>query len=159
MEEETPYCILLFYSSLHHKHKFVFLIIYLVSSIPAVRCIRKKKKKSIRFEFCIGNKHDIYSLIQSMYAEYQWYLRYHYAVEIACSVGVCHVWIMSLKSLLMKVKEKSEKVGLTQHSENEDHGIQSSHSMANRRGNSGNSVRLYFGGLQNHCRWWLQPWK
>ena len=27
--------------------------------------------------------------------------------------------------------------------------------MANRWGNSGNSVRLYFGGLQNHCRWWL----
>ena len=25
--------------------------------------------------------------------------------------------------------------------------------MANRWGNSGNSVRLYFGGLQNHCRW------
>ena len=23
--------------------------------------------------------------------------------------------------------------------------------------NSGNSGRLYFGGLQNHCRWWLQP--
>ena len=22
----------------------------------------------------------------------------------------------------------------------------------------GNSVRLYFWGLQNHCRWWLQPW-
>ena len=20
------------------------------------------------------------------------------------------------------------------------------------------TVRLYFGGLQNHCRWWLQPW-
>ena len=30
--------------------------------------------------------------------------------------------------------------------------------MANRWGNSGNSVRFYFGGLQNHCRWWLQPW-
>ena len=30
--------------------------------------------------------------------------------------------------------------------------------MANRWGNSGNSVRLYFSGLQNHCRWWLQPW-
>ena len=27
-----------------------------------------------------------------------------------------------------------------------------------RWGNSGNSVRLYFSGLQNHCRWWLQPW-
>ena len=30
--------------------------------------------------------------------------------------------------------------------------------MANRWGNSGNSVRLYFFGLQNHCRWWLQQW-
>ena len=30
--------------------------------------------------------------------------------------------------------------------------------MANKWGNSGNSDRLYFGGLQNHCRWWLQPW-
>ena len=28
--------------------------------------------------------------------------------------------------------------------------------MANRWGNNGNSERLYFGGLQNHCRWWLQ---
>ena len=24
--------------------------------------------------------------------------------------------------------------------------------------NSGNSGWLYFWGLQNHCRWWLQPW-
>ena len=30
--------------------------------------------------------------------------------------------------------------------------------MANRRGNSGNSGWLYFSGLQNHCRCWLQPW-
>ena len=30
--------------------------------------------------------------------------------------------------------------------------------MADRWGNSGNSGRLYFSGLQNHCRWWLQPW-
>ena len=30
--------------------------------------------------------------------------------------------------------------------------------MANRWGNNGNSERLYFFGLQNHCRWWLQPW-
>ena len=30
--------------------------------------------------------------------------------------------------------------------------------MANRWGNSENSGRLYFLGLQNHCRWWLQPW-
>ena len=45
-----------------------------------------------------------------------------------------------------------------QHSENEDHGIWSHHFMGNRWANSGNSVRFYFGGLQNHCRWWLQPW-
>ena len=30
--------------------------------------------------------------------------------------------------------------------------------MASRWGDIGNSVRLYFSGLQNHCRWWLQPW-
>ena len=58
------------------------------------------------------------------------------------------------KNLLMKVKEESEKVWLkAQHSENEDHGIWSHHFMGNRWGNSGNSVRLYFGGLQNHCRY------
>ena len=56
-----------------------------------------------------------------------------------------------LKSLLMKVKEESWLKA--QHSENEDHGIWSHHFMVNRWGNSGNSVRLYFSGLQNHCGW------
>ena len=37
--------------------------------------------------------------------------------------------------------------------ENEDHGILSHHFMGNRWGSRGNSVRLYFGGSQNHCRW------
>ena len=54
-----------------------------------------------------------------------------------------------LKSLLMKVKEESESWLKAQHSENEDHGIRSCHFMANR---CVNGVRLYFGGLQNHCR-------
>ena len=59
-----------------------------------------------------------------------------------------------LKSILMKVKEESEKAGLkTQHSKNEDHGIWSHHFMANRWGNNENSVRLYILGLQNQCRW------
>ena len=58
-----------------------------------------------------------------------------------------------VKSLLMKVKEESENWLKTQHSENEDHGIWSHHFMGNRWGNSGNSGRLYFLGLQNHCRW------
>ena len=57
-----------------------------------------------------------------------------------------------LTSLLMKVKEKSEKVGLK-------FNIQKTKIMASGPitsweidGESGNSVRLYFFGLQNHCR-------
>ena len=50
-----------------------------------------------------------------------------------------------LKSVLMKVKEESEKVGFkTQLPKNEDHGIWSHHLNANRWGNNGNSDRLYF---------------
>jgi len=30
--------------------------------------------------------------------------------------------------------------------------------MANRWRSSGNSGWFNFGGLQTHCRWWLQPW-
>ena len=48
-----------------------------------------------------------------------------------------------LKSLLMKVKEESEKVGLKLNIE--DHGIQSHHFMTNRWGNSGDSGRLFWG--------------
>ena len=51
-----------------------------------------------------------------------------------------------LKSLLMKVKGEWKSWLKAQHSENEDHGICSHHFMANRWGNSGNSVRLYFLG-------------
>ena len=58
-----------------------------------------------------------------------------------------------LKSLLMKVKEESEKVGLNSTFGKLSHGIWSHHFMGNRWGNSGNSVRLYVLGLQNHCRW------
>ena len=58
-----------------------------------------------------------------------------------------------LKSLL-KVKEESEKVDLELNiQKTKIIGIQSHHFMANRWGNSRNSVRLYFFGLQNHCRW------
>ena len=61
-----------------------------------------------------------------------------------------------LKSLLMKVKEESEKVGLKlniQKTKIMAFGPITSWQMANRWGNNGNSDRLYFGGLQNHCRW------
>ena len=62
-----------------------------------------------------------------------------------------------LKSLLMKVKEESEKIGLKLNIQR----TISWHLFPSLRGklmgNSGNNVRLYFLGLQNHCRWWLQP--
>ena len=58
-----------------------------------------------------------------------------------------------LKSLLMKLKEESEKTTLKPNIKNEDHGIWSQHFMANRWVKSGISDRLYFLGLQNHCGW------
>jgi len=64
-----------------------------------------------------------------------------------------------LKSLLMKVKEESEKAGLKLNIQKMNyHGIWSHYFKANRWRNNGNNERLYFGGLQNHCRWWLQTW-
>ena len=64
-----------------------------------------------------------------------------------------------LKSLLMKVKEESEKVSLKLN-------IQKTNIMASGPITSwetdGETVEtmpdFIFGGFQNHCRWWLQPW-
>jgi len=64
-----------------------------------------------------------------------------------------------LKSLLIKVKEESEKVGLKLN-------IQKTKIMASGRitswqidGETMETVRDFISGeLQNHCRWWLQPW-
>ena len=62
-----------------------------------------------------------------------------------------------LKSLLMKVKEQSEKAGLKLN-------IQKTKIMASdpitswqRDGETMETVTDYFLGLQNHCRWCLQP--
>ena len=64
-----------------------------------------------------------------------------------------------LKSLLMKVKEESEKAVLKLN-------IQKTKIMASSpiisQQIDGETVEtvsdFIFGGLQNHCRWWLQPW-
>ena len=63
-----------------------------------------------------------------------------------------------LKSLLMKVKEESEKAGLQLH-------IQKTKILASgpitswqTDGETMETVGEFLGGLQNHCRWWLQPW-
>ena len=61
-----------------------------------------------------------------------------------------------LESLLRKVKEESEKTGLKLN-------IQKTKIMASGPvtswqidgGNNGNSEKLYFLGLENHCTWWL----
>ena len=59
-----------------------------------------------------------------------------------------------LKSLLMNVKEESEKVGLKLNiQKTKIMASWSHHFMGNRWGNRGNSGRLCFLGLQNHCRW------
>ena len=61
-----------------------------------------------------------------------------------------------LKSLLMKMKEESEKVGLKL--------VQKTKIMASgpisswqTDGETMETVTDYFGGLQNHCWWWPQP--
>ena len=63
-----------------------------------------------------------------------------------------------LKTLFMKVKEESEKVGLKLN-------IQKTKIMASGPitswqidGKTMETVRDYSFELQNHCRWWLQPW-
>ena len=59
-----------------------------------------------------------------------------------------------LKSLLKKVKEESGKADSKLNIQKTK--IMASgphHFMANRWGNNRNSDRLYFLGLQNHCRW------
>ena len=57
-----------------------------------------------------------------------------------------------LSSLLMKLKEESEKAELKATFKILNHGIGYCHFMANRWGNNGNSDRLYF-LVQDHCRW------
>ena len=60
-----------------------------------------------------------------------------------------------LKRLLIKMKEESEKTGLKLNIQKLRSWHPVHHFMANRWGSNGNSNRLYFLGLQNHCRWWL----
>ena len=57
----------------------------------------------------------------------------------------------SQEELEMKAKEESEKVGLKLSIQKTK--IMASGPITNRWGNNGNSSRLHFLGLQNHCRW------
>ena len=64
-----------------------------------------------------------------------------------------------LKSLLMKAKKKSQKVGLKLNIQKTK--IMASGSITSWQtegGKSRSSDKFYFLGLQNHCGWWPQPW-
>ena len=60
------------------------------------------------------------------------------------------------KSLLMKVKEESEKVGLKLNVQKTK--IMASGPITSWQIDGETVTDFIFGGLQNHCRWWLQPW-
>ena len=64
-----------------------------------------------------------------------------------------------LKSLLMNMKEECKKVGLKLNLQKTK--IMASNPVSSWQidGETMETVRDYFLGLQNHCRWWLQPWK
>ena len=62
-----------------------------------------------------------------------------------------------LKSLLMKVKEESEKVGLKLNIQKTKITASNPITPWQTDGETIESERLYFLGLQNHCRWGLQP--
>ena len=61
-----------------------------------------------------------------------------------------------LNSLLMKVKEESEKVGLKLNIQKTK--IMTSCPITSWQIDGETVSEFIFGGLQNHGRWWLQPW-
>ena len=64
-----------------------------------------------------------------------------------------------LKSLLMKVKEESKKVGLKLNIQKTKIMVSGPITSWQIDGETMERMRDFiFGGVQNHCRWWLQPW-
>ena len=63
-----------------------------------------------------------------------------------------------LKSLLMKAKEESEKAGLKLNSQKTKIMAYSPITSWQIDGGTMETVTDYFLGLQNLCRWWLEPW-
>ena len=58
----------------------------------------------------------------------------------------------------MKVKEESEKAGLKLNIQKTKMVASSLTTSWEIDGETMETVKDYFLGLQNHCRWWLQPW-
>ena len=62
-----------------------------------------------------------------------------------------------LKNLLMEVKEESEKVNLKLNIQKTKIMAYSPIASWQGDGETVEKVTDYFGGSQNHCKWWLQP--
>ena len=120
---------------------------------------RKRSTSRLFLSPCLFNLHAEYIMQNAGLDEVQGWIKIarrninnlRYVDDTTLMVGCKE----ELKSLLMKVKEKSGKVGLKLI-------IQKTKMMTfgpiTSWGNNGNSDRLYFWGLQNYCRWQLQPW-
>ena len=63
-----------------------------------------------------------------------------------------------LKGLLMKVKQESEKAGLKLNIQKTDIMAFGPITSWQIDGETMETGTDYFGGLQNHCTWWVQPW-
>ena len=63
-----------------------------------------------------------------------------------------------LKSLLKKVKQENEKAGLKLNIKKNKIMASGPITSWQKDGETVETVADYFSGLQNHCRWWLQPW-
>ena len=61
-----------------------------------------------------------------------------------------------LNNLLMKVKEQSKKPGLKLNIQKTK--IMASGPITSWKIDEETVADFIFGGLQNHCKWWLQPW-
>ena len=63
-----------------------------------------------------------------------------------------------LKSLLMRVKEESQKAGLKLNNQKTKIMVSGPITSWQIAGENVETATDYFLGLQNHCRWWLWPW-
>ena len=66
--------------------------------------------------------------------------------------------IEELKSLLMKVKKETEKAGLKLNIKKTKIIVSGPITSWQIDGETMEIVTDCFLGLQNHCKWWLQPW-
>ena len=125
----------------------------------------KKEKEHVKAVYC----HLAYlTFIQSTSWEMLGWKKHKLESKLAGEISITSDMQMTtlmaeskeeLKSLLMKVKEESEKVGLKLN-------IQKTKIMASGPITSwqieGETVEtvsdFILFGLQSHCRWWLQPW-